>query len=111
MVTGVRTVTTRNKDTMAVATLEDLQGTLEVVVFPRMYATSGGTFAEGSILLVAGRIDHRGEEASVLADAVWVWEIGPGDAYRLPVQANVVRQDNGQYKTTANAPVTVRTGK
>ena len=74
MVTGVRTVTTRNKDTMAVATLEDLQGTLEVVVFPRMYATSGGTFAEGSILLVAGRIDHRGEEASVLADAVWVWE-------------------------------------
>jgi len=31
MVTGVRTVTTRNKDTMAVATLEDLQGTLEVV--------------------------------------------------------------------------------
>ena len=74
MVTGVRTVTTRNKDTMAVATLEDLQGTLEVVVFPRMYATSGGTFAEGAILLVGGRIDHRGEESSVLADAVWVWE-------------------------------------
>ena len=44
-------------------------------------------------------------------DAVWVWEIGPGDAYRLPVQVNVVRQDNGQYKTTANAPVTVRTDK
>jgi hypothetical protein len=59
---------------MAVATLEDLQGTLEVVVFPRMYVTSGGTFAEGAILLVAGRIDHRGDEASLLADAVWVWE-------------------------------------
>jgi DNA polymerase-3 subunit alpha len=59
---------------MAVATLEDLQGTLEVVVFPRMYVTSGGTFAEGAILLVAGRVDHRGEEASLLADAVWVWE-------------------------------------
>jgi DNA polymerase-3 subunit alpha len=74
MVTAVRTVTTRNKETMAVATLEDLQGTLEVVVFPRMYATNGSTFAEGAILLVAGRIDHRGEEASVLADAAWVWE-------------------------------------
>jgi DNA polymerase-3 subunit alpha len=74
IVTGVRAVTTRSKDTMAVATLEDLQGTLEVVVFPRMYATSGGTFADGAILLVAGRIDHRGEESSVLADAVWVWE-------------------------------------
>ncbi|MGZ6315281.1 MAG: helix-hairpin-helix domain-containing protein, partial [Candidatus Limnocylindrales bacterium] len=74
IVTGLRTVVTRNKETMAVATLEDLQGTLEVVVFPRMYATAGGTFTEGAILIVAGRVDHRGEEASLLADAVWVWE-------------------------------------
>ncbi len=74
IVTGVRTVVTRNKETMAVATFEDLQGTLEVVVFPRMYVTNGGTFAEGTILLVAGRVDHRGDEASLLADAVWVWE-------------------------------------
>ena len=74
IVTGLRTVITRARDTMAVATLEDLQGTLEVVVFPRMYATVGPTFAESAILLVAGRIDHRGEEASLLADAVWVWE-------------------------------------
>jgi hypothetical protein len=74
IVTGLRTVVTRSKETMAVATFEDLQGTLEVVVFPRMYATSGGTFAEGAILLVAGRVDHRGEEASLLADTVWIWE-------------------------------------
>ena len=74
IVTGLRTVTTRNRETMAVATLEDLQGTLEVVVFPRMYATTGGTFVEGAILLVAGRVDHRGEEASLLADAVWIWD-------------------------------------
>ena len=74
IVTAVRTITTRNKETMAVATLEDLQGTLEVVVFPRMYATSGATFAEGAILLVAGRVDHRGEDASLLADAAWIWE-------------------------------------
>jgi hypothetical protein len=39
-----------------------------------MYGQSGSTFAEGAILLVAGRVDHRGEEASLLADAVWVWE-------------------------------------
>jgi DNA polymerase-3 subunit alpha len=74
IVTGIRTVTTRNKETMAVATVEDLQGTLEVVVFPRMYATSGGTFSDGAILLIAGRVDHRGEESSLLADGVWVWE-------------------------------------
>ena len=74
IVTGMRTVVPRNKDTMAVATFEDLQGSVEVVVFPRMYVTSGATFADGAILLVAGKVDHRGEEASLLADAVWVWE-------------------------------------
>ena len=44
-------------------------------------------------------------------DALWVWEIGPSDPYRLPVQVNVVRQADGQYKTTANAPVKVQTEK
>jgi DNA polymerase-3 subunit alpha len=74
IVTALRTIVTRNKETMAIATLEDVQGSLEVVVFPRMYVTSGGVFAEGAILLVAGRVDHRGDEASLLAEAVWVWE-------------------------------------
>jgi DNA polymerase-3 subunit alpha len=74
IVTGLRTIVTRNKETMAVAAFEDLQGTVEVVVFPRMYATQGPTFTEGAILLIGGRVDHRGEEASLLADSVWVWE-------------------------------------
>ena len=34
VVTGVRTVVTKARSTMAVATLEDLQGSVEVVVFP-----------------------------------------------------------------------------
>jgi hypothetical protein len=73
-VTGMRTVITRTKSTMAVVTLEDLQGTLEVVVFPRTYEETMGTWRDGAILLVAGRVDHRGEEASLLADSVWDWD-------------------------------------
>ncbi|HET7726429.1 MAG TPA: OB-fold nucleic acid binding domain-containing protein, partial [Candidatus Limnocylindrales bacterium] len=74
IVTGVRSVITRSKSTMAVATLEDLQGTIEVVVFPKTYEQTAGIWREGSILLVAGRVDHRGEEASILADSVWDWD-------------------------------------
>ena len=72
--TGIRTVITKARSTMAVVTLEDLQGTLEVVVFPKTYEQTIGTWREGAILLVAGRVDHRGEEASLLADAVWDWD-------------------------------------
>jgi len=68
VVTGIRTVITKARATMAVATLEDLQGSIEVVVFPRLYEQTAPTWREGAILLVAGRIDHRGEEVSLLAD-------------------------------------------
>ena len=59
---------------MGVATLEDLQGTIEVVVFPKMYEQTAATWTEGTILLVAGRIDHRGDEVSLLADLAVDWD-------------------------------------
>ena len=75
IVTGIRSVVTKAKSAMAVVTLEDLQGMVEVVVFPRTYEQTAGTWREGAILLVAGRVDHRGEEASLLADSVWDWDV------------------------------------
>ncbi|MEO5964806.1 MAG: DNA polymerase III subunit alpha, partial [Candidatus Limnocylindrales bacterium] len=74
IVTGNRTIITKTKSTMAVVSLEDLQGTLEVVVFPRTYEQTIGSWRDGAILLVAGRVDHRGDEASLLADSVWDWD-------------------------------------
>src|SRR3989442_10899382 len=59
---------------MAIVTMEDLQGTAEVVVFPRLYEQTGPTWREGEILLVAGRVDHKGEEISLLADLVVEWD-------------------------------------
>ena len=74
MVVAIRRVITRNRESMAVATLEDLQGTVDVVVFPRTYAETGPVWREDAVLLVAGRVDHKGEETVVLADTVWTWE-------------------------------------
>ncbi len=74
IVTGQRTVLTKAKSTMAVVTIEDLQGTVEIVVFPKTYEQTMGMWRDGAILLVAGRVDHRGDEASLLADSVWDWD-------------------------------------
>ena len=54
--------------------LEDLQGTIEVVVFPRLYEQTAATWRDGEILLVAGRVDHKGEEVSLLADLAVDWD-------------------------------------
>ena len=74
VVTEVRRVITKARATMGVATLEDLQGTIEVIVFPKVFEQTEPTWAEDAILLVAGRVDHKGEETVLLADAVWTWE-------------------------------------
>ena len=90
VVTGVRMVITKTRSTMAVATLEDLQGAVEVVIFPKLHEQTGPTWQEGAILLVAGRIDHRGEEVSLLADLVRdfdVAEAGGEEAFAVEVAA------------------------
>ena len=43
-------------------------------MFPRLYEQTAVIWAEGSILLVAGRVDHRGEEVSLLAAVVVPWD-------------------------------------
>lgn len=74
IVTGLRMVVTKARASMAIVTLEDVQGTVEVVVFPRTWEETASTWKEGAILLVAGRIDHRGDNVSLLADLVVEWD-------------------------------------
>jgi len=74
VVTGMRTVITKAKATMGVATLEDLQGSLEVIVFPKILEATAPTWRADAIVLVAGRVDHKGDGAVLLADAVWDWD-------------------------------------
>ncbi|MER3418586.1 MAG: DNA polymerase III subunit alpha, partial [Chloroflexota bacterium] len=102
IVAGLRVVVTKAKQTMAVATLEDLQGALEVVVFPRTYEQTREIWQEGAILLVAGRVDHRGEEVSLLADLVMPWDEaearGPEAVGRIlagPERGGTGRRTNG----------------
>ncbi len=74
VVAAVRRVITKSKATMAVATLEDLQGSFDVVVFPKVFEETAPTWVTEQILLVSGRVDHKGEETVLLAESVWTWE-------------------------------------
>ncbi|MBA2702036.1 MAG: hypothetical protein H0U58_10085, partial [Chloroflexi bacterium] len=111
IVTGIRTVVTKRQETMAIAVLEDLQGTIEVVAFPRLYETTRPTWREGAILLVAGRIDHKGEEVSLLADLVRDWDDaaarGP-EAFGREVAAG--DRSNGRPTGGQRPPVAVGPG-
>ncbi len=71
MVTRLRiqpTKTTGNM--MAFATIEDIQGTVELVIFPKVWAKFAGLVQMDAVLLVDGKTDKDGSEGKVLADVI-----------------------------------------
>ncbi|MEE2637106.1 MAG: DNA polymerase III subunit alpha, partial [Acidobacteriota bacterium] len=61
---------TRQGSPMAVLTLEDRSGSLEVVVFPRTYERCVSVLAADRLVVVSGRLDKDEETARILADDI-----------------------------------------
>lgn len=69
MVTAVRTKVTKSKATMAYLTAEDLYGSIEVLVFPKILSQYGPMLQAGNAVLLRGRISLReDEEPKLLCD-------------------------------------------
>jgi DNA polymerase-3 subunit alpha len=59
MVAGVRTTMTKKGEPMAFVQLEDVTGSIEVVVFNSTYAAARELLVEDAVLVVKGRVDHK----------------------------------------------------
>jgi DNA polymerase-3 subunit alpha len=70
MAVAVKVMNTRKGERMARFQLEDLEGQVEVVVFPKLYPKCASLLEEEAILLVKGRKDSGGDDASILASSI-----------------------------------------
>lgn len=71
MVIGKRLMTTKKDDIMAFVTLEDLYGSIDVVVFPRTLQQYQELLKEDSIIFIKGRISVRDDDdVSILAGQI-----------------------------------------
>jgi DNA polymerase-3 subunit alpha len=70
MVTRSRLTMTRKNEEMAFVELEDLSGSIDVVVFPRTFSSSKELLVEDQLLVIEGRIDVREGKVQVIADSV-----------------------------------------
>jgi DNA polymerase-3 subunit alpha len=116
LVREVRRVVTRKGQIMAYAQLEDLTGSVDVVLFPRVFEQTRLLFEPDKVVVVQGKVDARAgstratgggaapppdpdlepevETASIVADMAWLWD----DPECLPVdrrQLVHVRIPNG----------------
>lgn len=68
-VTQVKKIVTKNGGSeMAFVRVEDLTGTLEVVIFPKIYAKSAHMWIRDSVVMIAGKVDQKDDRLMILAD-------------------------------------------
>jgi len=70
MLTSVHHLFTRDRKPFASAVLEDLDGRIEVMVWPKVYADTKDLWQEGNMLLVEGRVRLRDDQVQLNCDSV-----------------------------------------
>jgi DNA polymerase-3 subunit alpha len=79
---------TRKGDPMVYFSLEDLQGSVEAVAFPKTVATHGPMIREDAIVVVRGRVDHRGDDVKFIAQSLAEPELSEDRTVRVRVSAS-----------------------
>jgi DNA polymerase-3 subunit alpha len=71
MITEAKKIRTRKGDPMMFATLDDLEGQVEILVFNSAYADNADTLDGDRVVVVRGRVDHKeqGETKLVVHEA------------------------------------------
>jgi len=97
MITTARRIPTKNNKTMAVLEIEDLTGSIEVVVFPDSYEKYSSHLEPDAILAITAKLDERGERRQLVAEEITdelpvvkrAIAVGPSVLIRLPATEDV----------------------
>ncbi len=102
IISGYRPLKTKRGAPMAVLTLEDRDGSLEVVVFPKTFERCGPVLAADRLVLVAGKLDKDEETARLMADDVRPIETLSGSVGRtMSIQLTSARLDRKTLQALA----------
>jgi len=90
VIATVRQLKTKKGDRMAVFTLEDAQGGVEVLCFPDTYQKCGSLIEAGAMVLVRGKLEKDDDSARILAT-----EIAPIETVRERIAREVAIRVKG----------------
>ena len=112
----VRKKITKNNTTMAFLSIEDIYGSIEVLVFPKTFDKYGKFFIEDEIVLLSGRVSLRDDEVPKLLceEVVPLNEIPddeallkdyklPGKEYKTPRSAYTAYSPDNGYESHPSA--------
>jgi len=88
MIAECKRIRTKNGDPMMFATLDDLEGQVELLVFNSAYAANAEKVALDRIVIVRGRVDHKeAGETKLVAQEVEPFEPTPEEVLQAAEQA------------------------
>ncbi len=70
LITIVRPYTTKTGKAMGFVTIEDIQGTIELVMFPKTWVKFNDKMVVGQIIIVEGKVDNANPPAKILVDEI-----------------------------------------
>ncbi len=115
MVTGVKLVTTKKGERMAILQIEDLTGRAEAVAFPKTYERLGEVLQADRRLMVWGRVDQRDDQCQLILERaepveevkILFVELRPHQAQDIECQHQLrqVLQQNRGEEEQAQVPV------
>jgi DNA polymerase III subunit alpha len=102
IITESKRIRTRNGDYMMFATLDDLEGAVEILVFGKALAEHEAALAVDQVVLIRGRVDHK-EAGKTCVVVQSVEQFAPSE--QEIEQANSAAQANSVAQAAAAQPV------
>ena len=102
IITESKRIRTRNGDHMMFATLDDLEGAVEILVFGKALAEHEAALAVDQVVLVRGRVDHK-EAGKTCVVVQSVEQFAPSE--QEIEQANSAAKANSVAQAAADQPV------
>jgi DNA polymerase-3 subunit alpha len=91
LVSGLQRKVTKKGDVWAIATIEDLEGAIEVMFFPQTYQLFATSLAEDAIVLVKGRLDRRDDVPKLIAMELSLLDVSEGPRGPVVISLPVAR--------------------
>ncbi|MFT4110654.1 DNA polymerase III subunit alpha [Propionicimonas sp.] len=91
MITQVQRKQTKNGDLWAIATVEDLESAIEVLLFPKVYATVAASLATDTVVRIKGRVRSKDESVEMTGQEIAFPDVSEGPSGPLVIQLPAVR--------------------
>ncbi|MGH8892509.1 MAG: DNA polymerase III subunit alpha, partial [Actinomycetes bacterium] len=91
LVSGLQRKVTKKGDVWAIATVEDLEGAIEVMFFPQTYQLFATTLAEDAVIIVKGRLDRREDVPKLIATELTLPDLSEGPRGPVVISLPVAR--------------------